>query len=103
MIAAPQADSDASAFASLTALRDAHTELLLSSKRGRPDADQQKLIRSFLERAQATGSRLDASAEREAAQNILMYWASQLYSAGDTTMLEAALPLLDAFDPKNAP
>ena len=96
-------DSQASAFASLTALRDAHTELLLSSKKGHQDADQQGLIRNFLARAKATGSRLDAPIEREAAQNILMYWDAQLYSAGDKATLDAALPRLDPFDPINSP
>jgi hypothetical protein len=99
----PGAASKASAFASLASLRDAHTQLLLSVRRDRQDAGQRKLISDFIDRAKATGSQLDAPADREAAQNILMYWASQLYSAGDRAALDAGLPLLDPFDPKNAP
>ena len=103
MTVASQAAPEASAFASLAVLRDAHTQLLLSVRRDRQDADQKKLIYDFIARAKATGRRLDAPAEREAAQNMLMYWASQLYSAGDKAALDAALPLLDPFDPKNTP
>jgi tetratricopeptide (TPR) repeat protein len=99
----PGAASKASGFASLASLRDAHTQLLLSVRRDRQDAGQRKLISDFIDRAKATGSQLDAPADREAAQNILMYWASQLYSAGDRAALDAGLPLLDPFDPKNAP
>src|SRR5947209_12235326 len=66
-------------YASLEALHDAH-DALLRAYRGDPDGpDLGGRVEDFRARAAATGARLRDPAERQAAQNLLDYWAAALY------------------------
>lgn len=90
-------------FESLLELRAQHLEMTRTIHRNGCDEDVVDRIRQFIDRAKAIGTRLDSSADRDAAQNIITYWASYLFTAGDREALSAALPVLDPFDSANAP
>src|SRR5689334_17603002 len=89
----------AEGYPSLTALRDAHAALL---ERRRARGEGEELLATaeqFIRRGVATGSLLDGSEERRAAQSLLNYWANMLYRA-DRGALDATLA---EFDPLLAP
>jgi len=65
---------------SLRAIRAAHTELLQQVPADRIDAPQIALIADFLNRSAAAGAFLDLPEDRAAAQGLLDYWKSSLYS-----------------------
>ena len=90
-------------FESLFELRAQHLEMMRTIRRNGCDEDAAGRIRQFIDRAKAIGTRLDLLADRDAAQNIITYWASYLFTGGDREALAAALPVLDPFDPANAP
>jgi tetratricopeptide (TPR) repeat protein len=88
---------------SLLGLRAEHVEMMREARRGDRSDDMLPRIRTFIDRIKAAGARIDSPADRDAAQDIITYWASALYTAGDEAALQAALPLLDPFDSANAP
>jgi tetratricopeptide (TPR) repeat protein len=90
-------------FESLTQLRIEHVQLMRAARRDSRDEELIGRVRRFSNRARATGARLDSSADREAAQDIISYWTSYLFTVGDRETLSAAPPVLDPFDPANAP
>lgn len=90
-------------FESLSQVRTEHLELMRAVRRNSGDGKLVPRIRAFIDRTQATGARIDSPADREAAQNIITYWASYLLNAADRDALSAPLPALNPFDPANAP
>jgi WD40 repeat protein len=71
-------------FTSLSALKDAHKELL---KRYRESEETPSLelldeIESFSRKVQATGAVLERESEQDAAQDLLDFWVTRLYRAG---------------------
>lgn len=91
--------ASANAFASLVALRAAHTDLL---KRLRAEGESPELlatVEQFLARGVATGTLLVEEEDRWTAQSLLDYWNTTLYRAGTPT---ADTALAD-FDPRQAP
>jgi tetratricopeptide (TPR) repeat protein len=93
----------AESFESLSKLRAAHVDLMRAMRRDGHDDDLVRRVRKFLDRAKATGTRIDSPADRDTAENIIMYWVSYLFTVDDREALSAAVPALDAFDPSNAP
>src|SRR5437879_2561769 len=88
---------------SLSKLRAEHVELMREARRNGRSEDMLRRICTFIDRVKAAGVRIDSPADRDAAQDIITYWASYLFTAGDEAALQAALPTLDPFDPANAP
>jgi hypothetical protein len=74
------ADTGTGPFPSLMALRKAHLRMLLRAK-DPAETPSPGDIDAFLDRATATGARLDAPEDREAAQFILDYWTAAQYTA----------------------
>src|SRR5258707_15041655 len=89
--------------ASLSKLRAEHVELMREARRNGRSEDMLQRIRTFIDRVKAAGAWIDSPADRDAAQDIITYWASYLFTAGDEAALQAALPILDPFDAANAP
>ncbi|BAM90640.1 TPR repeat-containing protein [Bradyrhizobium oligotrophicum S58] len=103
---APEASAPGSApstFTSLTELRAEHIALMRTARDRENDRDLLADVHAFIDRAQAAGRWIDSPADREAAQNIITYWTSYQFSAGDREALSATLPALDPFDPSHAP
>jgi len=71
-----------SAFHSLSALRNAHGELLRSQPPAGAEPGLVASVESFLRRGQATGALLDSPDDRWSAQSALDYWATVLYRLG---------------------
>jgi len=97
--APPVTASGAKSYPSLAALREAHGALL---DRRRVQGETPKLlaaVEEFLRCGSATGTLLDASDDRRAAQSLLNYWANGLYRAGR----ESPDATLADFDPLLAP
>jgi hypothetical protein len=90
-------------FESLSRLRAEHVDLMRAVRRDGNDLNLVGRIREFIDRIRATGTRLDSPADRDAAQNIIGYWASYLFTAGGREALSAAPPALEPFDQMNAP
>ncbi|HEX7186184.1 MAG TPA: hypothetical protein VF756_30445 [Thermoanaerobaculia bacterium] len=87
-------------FPSLSALRDAHSELL----KEQPEEDESTpqfvaAVEEFLERGQETGALLDSLQDRWSAQSTLNYWATTLYCINRKEIH----PVLAEFDPLLAP
>ncbi len=83
---------DTGPFPSLSALRDAHSQLL---KQYRDSSSKHKLIKQiegFIQRGRATGTLLGDDEDRWDAQTCLDYWATILcdngYESPDTTLVE---------------
>src|SRR6516225_666605 len=100
----------ASRFASLSALREQHAELLRSVSPEQLADAQRELVLDFLRRGAATGAVLDAPKDRQIAQGLLDYWKATLYtqrrSAQETAQTErdlSSIPLarLADFDEQN--
>lgn len=89
-------------FGSLSELRGEHAKLMRGARRQGPDGDLLARVRSFLDRAQATGTILDEPNDRDSAQGVLDYWTAWLFSSPDAAALSATPAVLAAFDPKNA-
>ncbi|WP_316176463.1 MULTISPECIES: tetratricopeptide repeat protein [unclassified Bradyrhizobium] len=92
-----------STFTSLTELRAEHIALMRAARDRENDQDLLADVHKFVDRAQAAGRWIDSPADREAAQNIITYWTSYQFSAGDREALSATLPALAPFDPSHAP
>ena len=97
----PNATSDAPniRYPSLAALQAAHNGLL---KRQRQEGDAPAFlaeVASFLHEGAATGTLLDADADRRTAQGLLDYWVARLYRSGE----EPPEGTLAEFDPALAP
>lgn len=89
-------------FDSLLQLRAEHVEMMRAVRRAGAGADLVPRIRAFIDRVKATGRRIDSPPDRDAAENIIAYWSSYLFTATESDALSAALPTLDPFDPANA-
>src|SRR5215467_1494886 len=89
--------------AMLSRLRAEHVEMMREARRHERDDAMVRRMRSFIDRVKAAGARIDSLTDRDAAQDIITYWASYLFTAGDREALSAALPVLDPFDQANAP
>ena len=90
-------------FESLSGLHLQHVEMMRAVRRESRETEWVERIRKFIDRVKATGTRLDSPADRDSAQNIITYWTSYLFTAGDREALSAAPAILDPFDPMNAP
>lgn len=86
-------------FQSLDDLKRDHEQLLQRYYAEEIGGAAQGEVANFLARARATGAKLDARADRRAAQSIVDFWATRLYRAGD----EPPQVRLVAFDPDLAP
>ena len=86
-------------FTSLTSLRSAHRKLLERRAENGETAEYLVEIGNFIQCGTLTGALLDARSDRWQAQNLLDYWANELYQARhdapDTTLTE--------FNPASAP
>ncbi len=67
-------------FDSLAELRREHAVLLKVARAATPADRLTDRVHEFLARAKATGTRLDAAADREAAQGVLDYWTASLFT-----------------------
>lgn len=85
-------------FASLQELRSLH-ERLLERQDDNASADLVRPLRVFIARACATGTLLEAPAERRAAQSIVDYWATRLFRIS----VEVPVTGLEPFDEARAP
>jgi hypothetical protein len=74
-------EAPARPFESLADLRTEHLRLLRQTRAAGGVAAVRAEVDAFLDRAQAVGARLDAPADREAAQGILDYWTAALLTA----------------------
>src|SRR5262249_17090849 len=92
------ADSPPIGFASLSAMRAAHTALLRHYREG-SSPDLLAEASTFLAHGSATGALIDDDDDRMAAQSLLDYWAAILCRA-DQQPVKA---VLDDFDPSLAP
>src|SRR5712692_5855769 len=86
-------------FASLSELQHEHIALMRAVRSPSEQAQQKELIHAFLERARATGSRLDDFSERDIAQSILDYWTAALINLPDRTGAMPGLLALAEYDP----
>jgi tetratricopeptide (TPR) repeat protein len=84
-------------------MRAAHVEMMHAMRRAGGDKQLIGRVRIFIDRVKATGARLNSASDRDAAQNIITYWASYLFTADDRDALSAVPPILDPFDPASAP
>lgn len=85
-------------YASLSALRDAHTQLLKSTRKVEGEKAFAE-IEAFLRQAKATGCLLDSENDRTLSQSLMDYWVTVLYRAKRNPP-EATL---NEFDPLLAP
>lgn len=87
------------AFPSLSALRNTHRRLL--ERRGKNGQSETYLdeVEQFLDQGVATGAFLDSRSDRWQAQNLLDYWANELYHARRQPVETVLLP----FNPNLAP
>ena len=87
------------AFPSLSALRTTHLRLL--ERRGKNGQSETFLdeVEQFLDQGVAAGAFLDSRSDRWQAQNLLDYWANELYHARRQPAATSLLP----FDPDLAP
>jgi energy-coupling factor transporter ATP-binding protein EcfA2 len=76
------APTDEARFASLAALKAAHSDLLQRRRSVGDRPESLDEIAAFVARGQATGVLLDDNDARETAQSLLTYWANLLYRAG---------------------
>jgi WD40 repeat protein len=76
----PAADGDR--FPSLTALRNAHSEMLTLHREKGNEPEIIAKIEQLINKGRATGALLDSEDDRWAAQSLLDYWNSLLYRAG---------------------
>ncbi len=89
-------------FTSLTSLRSAHKKLLERRAENGDTTEYLAEISSFIQCGTLTGTLLDTRSDRWQAQNLLDYWANELYQARhdapDTTLAEfnpASAPVID--------
>lgn len=95
----PIPDDDTIPFMSFTSFRDTHRELLKQRREEKKENDAEtkdfwREVQVFLKRGQAAGAFLDEDEDRSAAQNLLDYWETQLFHAGQ----EVPEPLLAEFN-----
>jgi WD40 repeat protein/energy-coupling factor transporter ATP-binding protein EcfA2 len=92
-------NGDNTRFHSLASLKAANSYLLKRRRANEHKTDFLVEIESFVKRGQATGTVLNADAERWASQSLLDYWVNFLYRAGkklpDATLAD--------YDPESAP
>jgi WD40 repeat protein/energy-coupling factor transporter ATP-binding protein EcfA2 len=86
-------------FTSLTSLRSAHRKLLERRAEDGETTEYLAEISSFIQRGTLTGALLDARSDRWQAQNLLDYWANELYHARH----DAPQTALTEFNPASAP
>lgn len=86
-------------FTSLTSLRSAHRKLLERRAEDGETTEYLAEISSFIQRGSLTGALLDARSDRWQAQNLLDYWANELYHARHDSPETA----LTEFNPASAP
>ena len=82
-------------YSSLAGFREAHKELLLSHRQTIFSAELASEIAGFIVKGSATGVVLDGEEDRWAAQGILDYWLSVLYSEDVIETPDAALAEFD--------
>lgn len=89
-------------FTSLTSLRSAHRKLLERRAEDGETTIYLNEISTFIQRGSLTGTLLDARSDRWQAQNLLDYWANELYharyDAPDATLAEynpVSAPVID--------
>ena len=79
-------------FPTIFDLRASHVELLTKQRQGSKVEELADDVRQFVQRAQVTGTILDADEQRDAAQGLIDYWVSTLYRASlpvdDVTLAE---------------
>jgi hypothetical protein len=89
-ISNPTVDGDR--FPSLTALRNAHSEMLKLHRKWGNVPEMKAKIEQLINKGRVTGALLDSEEDRWAAQSLLDYWNSLLYRAGqeppDTTLVD---------------
>jgi hypothetical protein len=92
----PTADGDC--FPSLTALRNAHSEMLTLHREKGNEPEIIAKIEQLINKGRATGALLDSEDDRWAAQSLLDYWNSLLYRAGheppDAILVDLDLSLI---------
>ncbi len=100
----PTLENDAVPFMSFASFRDTHRDLLKRRREEKKEHEQEtavfwEAVGDFLRRGQAAGAFLDEDGDREAAQNLLDYWETQIFHAGHT------MPdmILAEFDPRLQP
>ncbi|ATQ67861.1 MULTISPECIES: nSTAND1 domain-containing NTPase [Methylosinus] len=96
-------ESPAAPYESLEKLRADHITMMQVVGRKGHWRDLVPEIRKLIDRVKATGRRLYDPSDREVAQNVISYWASDLFEGDEPGALSAALPQLDAFDSASAP
>jgi uncharacterized protein YjbI with pentapeptide repeats len=95
------APSPGSSYQSLTALRDAHSDLRrsTSSSSDQPDSQsRERQIRAFLISASKTGAYITDARERRVAQSILDFWSADLAGSSKASSDNFVSALLAPFD-----
>jgi hypothetical protein len=87
--------ADGDRFPSLTAMRNAHSEMLKLHREKGTEPEIIAKIEQLINKGRATGAFLDSEDDRWAAQSLLDYWNSLLYRAGYETT-DAILADLDS-------
>ena len=94
-------------YPSLASLREVHKELLLRHRKTAFSAESASEIAAFMTKGAATGVVLDREDDRWAAQGILDYWLSVLYSEGveppDATLTEFDVTLAPELPDEDCP
>ncbi len=83
----PYTEDEIIPFMSFVSFRDTHRDLLKrrreeKKEQGEETPDFWTAVDEFLQRGRAAGAFLDEDTDREAAQNLLDYWETQLFHAG---------------------
>ncbi|HYC88761.1 MAG TPA: hypothetical protein VEO54_06085 [Thermoanaerobaculia bacterium] len=68
-------------FSTIFDLRASHVALLARQRQGSNVEELAEEVRQFVQRAQVTGTILDADEQRDAAQGLIDYWVTTLYRA----------------------
>lgn len=87
-------------FMSFTSFRDTHRDLLKRKREEKKEYGEETAVfwhevHNFLERGRAAGAFLDDDNDRDAAQNLLDYWETQLFHAGRES-IDAVLAEFDS-------
>jgi formylglycine-generating enzyme required for sulfatase activity len=80
-------EDDIIPFMSFASFRDTHRDLLKRRREEKKEGDEETAefwmaVDEFLQRGRAAGAFLDEDSDREAAQNLLDYWETQLFHSG---------------------
>jgi tetratricopeptide (TPR) repeat protein len=89
-------------FSSFAELHLEHVGLMRANRTPTAQEQQTTRIHQFLRKAQATGSKIEEPAERDAAQSIIDYWTATLVTSSDAAGITPNLIVLADYDDTRA-